>query len=44
MFIHDVAHGTLCALSQVHTSISAVWTIGCDENVDESIQVTVPYS
>lgn len=37
MFIYDVAHGTLCAVSQVHSSLSTVWAIGCDENVGESI-------
>ena len=37
MFIYDVAHGTLCAVSQVHSSLSTIWAVGCDENVDESI-------
>ena len=40
MFIHDVAHRALCVVSWVHSSLSTVWAIGYDENVDESIQVT----
>ena len=39
MFIHDVADGVMCAVSSVHSSLSTVWAVGHDEDVDENVQV-----
>ena len=39
MFIHDVAYGTVCAVSSVHLTLSTLWPAGHNENVDEDVQV-----
>lgn len=39
MFICDVVDGTLCSVPTIHIPVSAVCTVGHNENVDEGVQV-----